>query len=300
MSFLNPVSEPVKRFSSTDADAPQINYNARVAGDVKTVLKACLVTGYGDKASAGWSIVNEVNHVAEFVSPSAAMSDYRLGIDDTSAINTTWYYQFQNTRVDPSYNIPIKNISYIDKTHINNGWQLFVTDRGIALIELMQNTVVNKITSRITYWSQVKSALTNTTNKNIVFFNLGHNAAIGYPYSFYTINSVHIDLETHAQVGMSTSTFGALSSRETTFDKSILDLSSNIYIVSSSKDYLIGELPALLSKIVNDYSDVFGVKDEVLDNRGVFRFCAGYDTSSEKTSKERSRVFLIRTDYWDY
>lgn len=66
MSFLNPVSEPVKRFKSTDAGAPQINYNARVSGDVKTVLKACLVTGYGAKASAGWSIVNEVDHVAEF------------------------------------------------------------------------------------------------------------------------------------------------------------------------------------------------------------------------------------------
>ena len=145
MSFLNPVSEPVLRFSSTDASAPQINYNARTAGDIKAVLKACLVTGYGAKASAGWSIVNEINHVAEFVSPSAAMSDYRLGVDDSTTIKTTWYYQYQDARTNPNYNEPTKSFSYVDKTHASNGWQMLVTERGIVFIELVQNSVVNKL-----------------------------------------------------------------------------------------------------------------------------------------------------------
>ena len=49
---------PVKVFRSTDTDAPQI---AGGRGDVKMVLKACLVSGYGSgdkrKEPLGWEIV---------------------------------------------------------------------------------------------------------------------------------------------------------------------------------------------------------------------------------------------------
>ena len=49
---------PVKVFRSTDTDAPQI---AGGRGDVKMVLKACLVSGFGSgdkrKEPLGWEIV---------------------------------------------------------------------------------------------------------------------------------------------------------------------------------------------------------------------------------------------------
>lgn len=43
-------------YKSLDANAPQLTIDA---GTLKTVLKACLVTGYGSKAGAGWEIVWE-------------------------------------------------------------------------------------------------------------------------------------------------------------------------------------------------------------------------------------------------
>ena len=52
MSFLNPVPVPATYYSSEDAEAPQLG--ADLTGGVKTVLKACLVTGYGTKPGAGW------------------------------------------------------------------------------------------------------------------------------------------------------------------------------------------------------------------------------------------------------
>ena len=301
MSFLNPVSEPVLRFSSTDAGAPQINYNARTAGDIKAVLKACLVTGYGAKASAGWSVVNEVDHVCEFVSPSAAMSDYRLGIDDTSTSSTTWYYQYQDVRTNPSYNAPVKSFSYVDKTHASNGWQMLVTERGIVFIELVQHSVVNKLSARITHWGAVKSAIASVTGRNICFFNLGHNAAIPQPYNFYSHSGyVHTQLESHTSALMSAATSNMLSSSAYTLDTANVDLVSPIYLANNDKTLLIGELPPLLSKVVNSTTDVHGVSEFALDARSVLSVCAGYSASGALYANSYGRTFLIRTDYWEY
>ena len=301
MSFLNPVNEPVLRFKSTDAGAPQINYNARVAGDVKAVLKACLVTGYGAKASARWSIVNEVDHVAEFVSPSAAMSDYRLGIDDTSASSTTWYYRYQDARVDPSNNAPSKSFGNADKTSGNNGWQLLATERGLVFIELIQHSVVNKLSARITYWGAVKSAIPSVTGKNICFFNIGHSATINQPYFFYSSSAyVHTQLESHTSAFMSAATSNALSAQSYTLDTSNVDLVSPIYLSNSDRTLLIGELPPLLSKVVNSTADVYGVIEFALNNRNVLSVCAGANYTNAVSSNAISRTFLIRTDFWEY
>ncbi|SLJ84500.1 hypothetical protein [Psychrobacter sp. DAB_AL43B] len=301
MSFLNPVNEPVLRFKSTDASAPQINYNARVAGDVKAVLKACLVTGYGAKASAGWSIVNEVNHVAEFVSPSAAMSDYRLGIDDTSASSTTWYYQYQDARVNPSYNAPVKAFVAVDKTSGENGWQLLVTERGILFIELTQHTAVSKLSARITYLGAVKSALTSNTGKNIMFFNIGQNATTPIPYSFYSANTyTHVQLSDNSNTYLSAAGSTALEAAEYALDIGVVDLVSPIYLVSALKNMVIAELPPMLSKTVNKTADLYGISEQALGARNVLSVCAGSSTSNFIQATSRARTFLIKTDYWEY
>lgn len=301
MSFLNPVSEPVLRFSSTDADAPQINYNARVAGDVKTVLKACLVTGYGAVASAGWSIVNEVNHIAEFVSPSAAMSDYRLGIDDTSTSSTTWYYQYQNLRTNPSLNAPTRTLRFIDAVNVNNGWRLFVTDRGILFVELVYFTTVSKLSARITYLGQVKSGLSSVSGKNIMFFNLGHDASITYPRDFYNSSSaIHMNLDGYTSVYTSAATARASLNAGYVLDVSNIDLVSEIYLSNNNGDILIGFLPPLLGNIVNKTSDLYGANEVVLDGRNYLRVCAAWAASASATALPYSRTFLIPLDYWSY
>ena len=300
MSFLNPVNELVKRFKSTDAGAPQINYNARVAGDVKAVLKSCLVTGYGDKASADWTAANEVGNVIEFVSPSAAMSDYRLGIDDASAANTTWYYQYQNTRTNPAYNVPVKAFTYADKTHASNGWQLLVTERGIIFVEFVQHTSVNKLSARITYWGAVKSALTSSTGANICFFNVGQDGGLAQPNFFYSSSSyVHLNLSTNTSAYMSPATGNMLLSNDYLMDVAAVDLVSNIYIASGARNSIIGELPSMLSKIVNKTNDVYGVSELALDGRSVLSICAGI-SAPLPGAITYSRTFLIPTDYWEY
>lgn len=43
-------------YKSTDTGAPQLSLTA---GALNTVLKGCLVTGYGDKPAAGWEVVHD-------------------------------------------------------------------------------------------------------------------------------------------------------------------------------------------------------------------------------------------------
>lgn len=56
MSLRNPVKYPVKYYSWQDAQAPQLS---NADGAIKTILKACLVTGYSSKAGAGWTSLFE-------------------------------------------------------------------------------------------------------------------------------------------------------------------------------------------------------------------------------------------------
>ena len=56
MSLRNPVKYPVKYYSWQDAQAPQLS---NADGVIKTILKACLVTGYGTKTGAGWTTLFE-------------------------------------------------------------------------------------------------------------------------------------------------------------------------------------------------------------------------------------------------
>lgn len=299
MSFLNPVSEPVLRFKSTDAGAPQINYNVRVAGDVKAVLKACLVTGYGAIASAGWTAVNEVAHVIEFVSPGAAMSDYRIGIDDTNVSSTAWYYQYQDAKITPPYNTPTKSFSGADKAHANNGWQLFVTERGLLFVELIQHSSVGRLSARITYMGQCKSALVDTNNKNMMFVCVGHGATSGSPNSFYA-SSIHITTGSYTSGYMNTATAKILEIRESIMNMSAVDVVSPIYVSSDSPRVLVGEFPPMLSKLVNATSNCYGISELDVDGRNVLSVCAGTSEVNVNYIYSWARTFLIRTDYWEY
>lgn len=90
---------PVKVFKSSDVTAPQLS---GVRGDFKTVIKACLVTGYGSgenlKTSLGWGIVpgteSADGYTCAFRPQSSNSSENIVKIDCTSgstALLTGWF-----------------------------------------------------------------------------------------------------------------------------------------------------------------------------------------------------------------
>lgn len=299
MSFLNPVSEPVKRFSSADANAPQISYNARVSGDVKAVLKACLVTGYGSKESAGWSVVNEVNHVAEFVSPSAGMSDYRLGIDDASTSSTIWYYQYQDARINPTNNSITKNIQSITTNSVNNGWQLLVTDLGFILVEIFHNPAINNQLARVMYWGKTKSAIVNDSN-NIAFWSVGYNAPIVTPSTFFGVNvtnNKHCIVGEYNSLAFSSATLDMAAQSSMTLG-GVVEIADSLYLRSGS--VLVAEQPGFLLKNIITDTELFGIKDIVFENIPMLKVSIGQSFNTEAVLKDKARILLIKLNNWEY
>lgn len=294
MSFLNPVNEPVLRFSSTDADAPQINYNARTAGDVKAVLKACLVTGYGSVASAGWSIVNEVNHVAEFVSPSAAMSDYRLGIDDTSASSTTWYYRYQNVRTNPTKNAVNRSVSFINNTSALNGWDLFVTARGLYFVESFLHTTSNAITSRLLWFGQLKSALIGNNGVNISLFATGYNSPNATPTDIFTNSAnTHSRLEGYQNLSFASANIDFFKNLTFLTGVSAIDLVSDLYLTSNST--AIAKQPGIMLEAPRDIAQA----QSGVTVSGHYRVLTGRGVSTADMPNY-NKPFLIALDTWEF
>lgn len=298
MSFLNPVNEPVLRFSSTDAGAPQINYAARTAGDVKAVLKACLVTGYGAINSAGWSLVNDVGGTAEFVSHDPSMSDYRLGVSD-GASSTTWYYTYLDTRVNPAYNEPTKAIPAVNKAHPSNCWTLLVTAKGFIFIESLYLTAVAGLSSRITYFGKIKSAMSAPSDKNMMFFNLGVGATISEPNYFYNPVYPHVVIGGYSSAQIMSAILHP-SLRSIGYGVSSVDFASEIYLSPVTDNAVIAKVSGILSQIVGSTSDVYGLADKLISGRPALRVCAGYYDVREQSLYNQARVFLVHLDFWEY
>lgn len=71
-------------FSSADAGAPILTKDP---GSLKTLLKACLVTGYGSKTPLGWQMLHESTNQlsAAFASQDPTASKYLLKIDNADS-----------------------------------------------------------------------------------------------------------------------------------------------------------------------------------------------------------------------
>lgn len=144
MSFTNPVKVPVKVYLSTDKDAPRLD---RTPNCVQTIFKACLVTGFGDKTPAGWSLPFEdttkgvkvfkpadsphnpfVLRMADDTGREAAVAVYRTMSDidtgvDAMVLSTPFKYGIQNRTTDK--------------------WALIATDRTVWFVHETANNITN-------------------------------------------------------------------------------------------------------------------------------------------------------------
>ncbi|ULJ69290.1 hypothetical protein MIS45_11215 [Wielerella bovis] len=80
--MIHTTPKAVTLFSSKDTGAPKLTASA---GSLKTLLKACLVSGYGDKQPLGWEMPFEQGHVAVFRSKSPESNRHFLRVDNAAA-----------------------------------------------------------------------------------------------------------------------------------------------------------------------------------------------------------------------
>lgn len=134
MSFLNPTPVPVRLYSHTDSEAPQLPANDWT-GTLKTILKACLVTGYGGKPGAGWTLREESDNKAIFAMGDPACPPVELEVDSSNITITTFDLHWQGVKQGI--------VSSWASGQLNRytgaaGWYLVASARSFVLLPLVR------------------------------------------------------------------------------------------------------------------------------------------------------------------
>lgn len=117
MSLLTPVKYPVKFYSWQDDQAPKLQ---DADGVLKTIIKACLVTGYGDKVGAGWVMSDEDGNDMT-ITPPYNPSGVSVRVHNSKDNHYLAFIQHGNQ-------IATSNLNARTNFPSGNEWFLFATD----------------------------------------------------------------------------------------------------------------------------------------------------------------------------
>ena len=144
---------PVKVYRWDDEGAPQVE---SAAGSIKTILKACLVTGYGEgnkrKDGLGWEMAFEKTHEACFRSTHPKATKWWLGVDDSKYGERARYFDLcglleptsaKAGKVKQKVNNSSEFCNFIYKKDYNSRdkiqWVVVGNERAFTLIILWQD-----------------------------------------------------------------------------------------------------------------------------------------------------------------
>lgn len=125
MQPYTPTKVPVTVFRSTDAGAPELKAEP---GSLKTLLKTCLVSGYGGKQGLGWQMHNESGNNVVFHFGAG----FGLAVDDNTARTTRAGFA-GGTDFSQNLNDPRQN-SDVFGWHQYGGWILVGHAQAFALV----------------------------------------------------------------------------------------------------------------------------------------------------------------------
>lgn len=144
MSLRNPVKYPVKYYSWQDDQAPQL---ANADGIIKTILKACLVTGYGSKAGAGWTALFEDAYRIVLRRPLRTGNPPDFKIENGTITGTTIRHrivaQDKPTGLDDATELSAVNLLARD-SRCGKEWHCIVTDFAVLFCYQMGEDNGNK------------------------------------------------------------------------------------------------------------------------------------------------------------
>ena len=122
--------KPVTVFSSTDTSAPILTTDP---GSLKTLLKACLVTGYGSKAALGWEMAFESGDQlqAAFKSTDPTASQFYFKINNSGSSSALLSAYQEMTDIDTgSKAIAVDN----DYKLYTSSWRLIGHSKSFVLL----------------------------------------------------------------------------------------------------------------------------------------------------------------------
>ena len=155
---------PVTLYQSTDTDAPQL---ANAQGSLKTLLKACLITGYGDKQPLGWAMPFEEDNKAVFKPTDPKSTQPCLLVDNSQTRFATLQPYNKMTAIHQGtgmFGLGAMGFSNLDKfgyfnNQANPKWWLIGHGRAFILMIKLDSYDV----SQIFYFGDVQGLGSNKT-----------------------------------------------------------------------------------------------------------------------------------------
>lgn len=279
MSFLNPISLPVKRYSSTDEGAPQLSFSQH--STFKNVLKACLVTGFGSKEGAGWTIVDNSESETGIAlrAPDVIMVNDILEIMryDSSQMSLRWKHRDNSTFSQTLY---ISKDSYPDTSL---GWEVFVTDRGFYFVWRVQRE--NNMLAAVIYYGQCQHALAENPQKNIVLWASPYSSP--FFYSFDNRVGVLAGQGIYLRNSVGRVAYYIINNDSLT---SLLQIYDAVYIRNEKIN--LGLQPGLLTRSLFNVSAIKSPSTQIWGSKNVWALDVGTNNFGA------SYGFL--TDFWEY
>ena len=173
---------PVKVYRWDDEGAPQVE---SAAGSIKTILKACLVTGYGEgnnrKDGLGWEMAFEKTQEACFRSTHPKATKWWLGVDDTKYSPNNSYDRYTDVCgiLEPTSATAGKAVQYVWKdsgrirfasSYYSGGssrlkWVLIGHARAFALVLLSPSNFAG---SSVLYFGEFPSLAVADEHQNLL------------------------------------------------------------------------------------------------------------------------------------
>ena len=156
--------KPVTVYRSTDTGAPQLT---NTAGSLKTVLKACLVEGYGSQASLGWEMKAEDTTSAVFRSKDPKATNTGLQIKNTGTSYAEPAMLVEPAGLDQAKKVVAnadRRFQYWRSPLTSNKWMLIGHSRAFALL------VKGTIRSRLFWFGDFPSTAAGDTGNCAMFY----------------------------------------------------------------------------------------------------------------------------------
>ncbi len=197
MSLRNPVKYPVKYYSWQDDQAPQLS---NADGLIKTILKACLVTGYGTKQGAGWTALFEDDYRIVLRRPLRTGNPPDIKIEN-GVINGTASHrivaQDNPAGLDDTTELSAVNLLAHDPT-FKPEWHCIVTDFAFLLCYQMGYNNANIAKNHVLFVGSCQKLNDADSEK---FFcssqaNIASNGTVGQQYSLLRPETYFKDMRT--------------------------------------------------------------------------------------------------------
>lgn len=271
MSYLNPITLTPKIYQPTDKNAPQL---LGQVGDYKSVFKACLVAGYGDKEGAGFTLDNETDRSCDFISPNIMMS--KIGVEEEGSYCRPYYY-------DGTTKVSMTNQFSITRNATRGAsWVMFVCELGLYFVVTVNGR------SQIIYLGLIKSAI-NDNNQNFICMNLGSISSSGT--TTYIANKGKIGTHTDFNLLSCGYILGSASKQEEFF----ISLFADVFWRKNGT--LLGSQPALLTQNATTLTQETKMT-HYQDKAVLYAFvCSNY---SEFYIKNHNMAVMISLEDWEF